>query len=533
MQVADLVSTLSDRGVQLWADRDKLKVNAPKGVLTSQLLQELATRKTEVLSFLRQPAGCALTEAGLSADTLGRLIGGAGRGDRAFKSPVIAAERMARQLKVTFRPLPAGFANEVVREFRDELEQELADCGVRIVPWEDATREIEFKGVWGRYARCVVKSDIQAVVDVDRPVNRHKRCLAEHVYRLYSRFVAKGERPAVTRISQLTGWAEDRAMHRLEDPTATQVISLVPLDREFVDADKPYEQKISLGVETLVSRFSEMAIGVARDRLSIVNMNLSDSVFDRAQLGRFVAKSLIPKIYVPIAPLPLSQFEIGEYDPTQSDAASQLVELSRALGSTGLFPSGFKLGEAIARQSHRDIVTELVSGRTGVSYGFVAYVEPPTYVGAIDISAAEWDALVPVDGYDEFELRQNDLGRQYVQTTIGGEAMYRQIPDVWLTCSRSGANKTDLNLTRDILRLGLTGQLQLQLPVGADAKADIKPSYDTYVMVAIALAAALYAPELVRNGAPVIHFHGYANRDWFAEGEAYAGVDRPSVPCGT
>ena len=77
-------------------------------------------------------------------------------------------------------------------------------------------------------------------------------------------------------------------------------------------------------------------------------------------------------------------------------------------------------------------------------------------------------------------------------------------------------------------------QLFPQFPQGVNpATLDIKPSYDTYVMVAIALAAALYTPELIQQGAPMVHFHGYPARQWFQANEMYAGVENPSVPCGT
>jgi hypothetical protein len=52
-------------------------------------------------------------------------------------------------------------------------------------------------------------------------------------------------------------------------------------------------------------------------------------------------------------------------------------------------------------------------------------------------------------------------------------------------------------------------------------------------MLAISLSAALYAPELIENGAPIVHFHGYPAFDWFQEDEYCFGVDNPSVPCGT
>lgn len=52
-------------------------------------------------------------------------------------------------------------------------------------------------------------------------------------------------------------------------------------------------------------------------------------------------------------------------------------------------------------------------------------------------------------------------------------------------------------------------------------------------MIAIALATALYTPELIAAGAPIIHFHGYPNKAWFSSQEAIAGTHNPAVPCGT
>nr|MCU0534549.1 non-ribosomal peptide synthase [Hydrococcus sp. Prado102] len=227
-------------------------------------------------------------------------------------------------------------------------------------------------------------------------------------------------------------------------------------------------------------------------------------------------------------------FDVGKYDPTQSIYAKKLVQLSQRLSTTGLFPSGFKIGEIIKRKSHRDIVDSIVNGRTGVSYGFVAYIEPPQYIGSPEISECEWENLLPTEGFDRNEVRQNDIGRRYLKTKIKERYAYKQIPDICLVCSRSGANKTDLNLEQDIIRLGLKDRLCLQISRDIDSqRIDIKPSYDTYVMVAIALGAALYAPALIENGAPMVHFHGYPSKDWFEMNEYYAGVNNPSVPCGT
>ncbi|MBD2448804.1 non-ribosomal peptide synthase [Nostoc sp. FACHB-152] len=545
MNVSDFVNKLTQQGVHFWADNDKLKINSPKGVLTPQLQIDIAAYKTEIISFLRNyNYSSDFTSTGLSLQTIGRLIGGYYEClAMQFKSPVIDSKVMAKQLKVTFRPLPKGFNNATVLEFRKELELKLQNQGVKVLTWEEATREfsyeIKFPLVkWKKKMIIrIVKADVNAVIDVERQfsfVGGLKSYLAERFYQFYSRFILKNQKISVAKITQLIGWAEDNIIQRLEDPTSTQVILIKEIDKNFVDSQISYQQKIAIGVNTIIKNFAEIVIGVSDNKISILNMNLSDSIFPRENFDNFVFKSLIPKIYVPIAPLPMSQFEVSKYNPHQSIYATKLVKLSKELATTGLFPSGFKLGEVIKRKSHRDIVDSIVNGRTGVSYGFVAYAEPPQYIGATEISEQEWQSLLAVEGFSNNEVRVNNIGRRYIKTRIKNKYVYKQIPDIWLVSSRSGANKTDLNLECDVLRMGLKNQLCLQIPEGIDPQeVDIKPSYDTYVLVAIALATALYAPELIQEGAPMIHFHGYPAKEWLKSNEYYAGVENPSVPCGT
>ena len=552
MDTAQLITALEHRGIRLWVDGEKLRLNAPKGTLTPQIKAEIVAHKLALLDWLSsKPAdgdSCQTkaqtrtqTGCGLSLQTIGRLIGGS-----RSAAPVVAPSVMAKRLRVTFRPLPKGAdVDSEVLDLRAALESVLQSQGVEIVPWQKATRPfipMLTRTVPGagwqlpniqQSAIDVVRSDINAVFDVERPVSaltQIKSAIAEQLYRISS---APSSSPAsVSEITRRVSWAEDHAIQRLEDPTATQVVLLARQDETFVSEETPYIEKIGRGVETLVSRFSEIVIGASRSQISILNMNLSDSVFPREQLSQFVVRSLIPKLYVPIAPLPLSRFDIGSYEPTASPYAQNLVQLSKRLAATDLFPAGFKLSQVVRRRSHRDIVSAILNGRTGVSYGFVAYAEPPVYVGAKEISAAQWQRLSPVEGFSSEEIRQTEAGRYYARTCVNKDVFYRQIPDIWLVCSRSGADKTNLDISQDILRLGVTSEgLRLEKPDLSDTQ--MQPSYDTYVMVAIALSAALYMPELVEQGAPIIHFHGYAAKGWFTSQEAVAGYNNPAVPCGT
>ena len=61
MNTVEFLSTLRRLDVQLFADGDRLRCNAPRGVLTPALQTEIAQRKAEILIYLRQVQGAERT----------------------------------------------------------------------------------------------------------------------------------------------------------------------------------------------------------------------------------------------------------------------------------------------------------------------------------------------------------------------------------------------------------------------------------------------------------------------------------------
>jgi len=549
MNVSELVANLTQQGVDLWVDNDKLKIRSPKGVITPDIQEKIVTYKTEIVAFLQEMDVAVDLEStplpqGLNLQTIGRLIGGfAQQSSVEYKPPIIDPKIMAQKLTVTFKPLPNSYKNQEILKFRQELQEQLKYYGVKILSWEEAIAEFNYDLILPiinkkqNFKFKGVKSEVNAIIDVEIPpsfVRKLGIVLAETIYQIYSRVILNNRKIPVIKIARLSSWAEDYAAKYVDNPSKTQVIVITNIDRDFINPLIPYKEKINIGLNTLIRTFSEIVIGVSSDKISILNMNLSDSIFRRNEIANFVLKSLIPKVFVPIAPLLLSRFEVEQYNPQESIYAAKLVKLGQELASTDLFPPGFKLDKVIKRKSHRDIVSTIINGRTGVSYGFVAYAEPPQYFGEIEITKNEWENLLPVPGFSSHEIRQNDKGRRYAKIKKLEEYVFRQIPDIWLVSSRSGSNKTNLNIADDAIRIGLKDKLYLQLPkVIRSELVDMKPSYDIYVMLAISLSAALYTPELIKDGAPIVHFHGYPALDWFKSNEHCVGVDNPSVPCGT
>lgn len=480
---------------------------------------------------------------GLSATTIGRLISGFGERETAlYRDAVVDPDRMARLCRVTFRPLPRGYCNRAVLDLRRDLEQALLRSGVDVVPWEAATVPFRQKGFLPVLHRPLhvtmraVHSGIHAVFDVERPICLLRRMgigVVEGLYRLTCRLRPNVRDGSVSSIGRLSLWADNHVAKYLQDHRRTQIVTLTEFDRPLVDPHLPYQQRVGLGLTILARLFSPIVIGVCDGRVSVVNMNLTDSIVGQDELDTFVRDCLVPKLYLPIVPLLPSQFEVGRYDPHTTDSARQLVGLSESLARLGLLPGVEAVRRLLTRPSRRDMARAIMAGRTGVSFGFLAFIEPPRYVGPMDISAAEWHDLKPSPVYPAEEIRRNAQGRLYARIPLRGATVFRQIPDLWIVSSRSGCDKTRLRLDRDVIRIGYDGHLRIERPEQASAAEDLNPSYDIRVMLAVALATALYAPHLLAAGAPLFHFHGYPDREWFGADEAFAGADNPAVPCGT
>ncbi|MCP4655815.1 MAG: non-ribosomal peptide synthetase, partial [bacterium] len=67
MTTEELLSRLRRLDVVLWAEDDRLRFNAPRGVLDSELRGELAARKEEILAFLRTARTTGVTAPAIDA----------------------------------------------------------------------------------------------------------------------------------------------------------------------------------------------------------------------------------------------------------------------------------------------------------------------------------------------------------------------------------------------------------------------------------------------------------------------------------
>ena len=446
-------------------------------------------------------------------------------------NPMLTSD-MAREISVTFRPLPNGYDNESVVEFREKLDTRLRHFGVSVIPWNQACRH-QTQSIYNVFRNKKVGKNINAVFDVDRKdtvLRGFLKALAEKIYLLRRR---KGM--AVMEVLRLSAWADDFVCKHIQNLNSTQIITMAPFDDEFCNHNSTYNRKITIGLFQLTKYMSEMVIGVDSEKFSLVNLNLSDSVYPNEGLDNFLLKSLVPKLFGPVTPPLLNKFNISDFNPIESESVQKLSNLSQQIGLTGLFPKGSAFKDKVARQSHVDVIEKMLEGRTASSYGFIAIAESPTYVDAMHVDLSAWNKFSDIEGLDPNYIRISNTGRWYIKVTLKRDVIFQEVPDIWVAISRSGCDKSNLNASADIVKIGLIkGKLQLKMPSGANlSKKDIRPSFDSYVILAQALAVALYMPEMARREVAIVHFHGYPSLHWFESGEYYSGELNPSLPCGT
>lgn len=478
---------------------------------------------------------------GLSLRSIGRMISGFGELNTSqFREPVTDTESMAQQCRVTFRPLPKGYKDAKILGLREQLQVELEAFGVQVLSWEDATVDFYQTGTIPFLRKSIsyktrgVVGSVNAVFDVTRPkgIWTWLGILLTELMYLLECLVRRKPADSLPALARLSLWSEDLAVRNLMDHRRTQVLTLSDVDSRLVEPDQPYTERVRLGLAALAESLAHMVLGVSGEKISMINLNMADSVFEQSEIRRFTRHVLIPKLFVPIVPLLQSYFEVEHHDPQDHPSVEEVAEMGRRLAPTGLLPGGYRIRSILWRKSRSDLVRMYADGRTGVSFGFIARVEQPIYVGPEEISEVDWLNLPASKVYPSDEVRRSEQGRNYVKVDSIDGTVYRQIPDLWIASSRSGSVKTNLDPNRDVMRIGYDGRFRMSLPIGTEV-GELKPSFDIRVMVALGLAAALYRPKFIANGAALFHFHGYPHRNWFGDEERHLGADNPTVPCGT
>lgn len=260
-----------------------------------------------------------------------------------------------------------------------------------------------------------------------------------------------------------------------------------------------------------------------------------------------VLNSLIPKIAAPVRPPNINNFIIDKdsFDPEDNfhrPFVQDLINSGPMLQKTGLYPAGKNIDNLKFRNNfYRWIGSILLDKRNGMSYGFLARQLPIKLGEVIRIEDANKDIKNLISGKDYFYYKN----KLYIIFNIHNKRYIIDVPEVWVLTSRSGSDKTNLNIKCDILKMGLvSGQMFLNLPVSCNEKVNARPSFDTGVILAHSLSSAIlasilnyfkpgnkFSKELSNNGFALAHWHGYIDPKYLDDRYNIYGYSNPSVSC--
>lgn len=411
-------------------------------------------------------------------------------------------EEMARSLQICI--FPHVSTNERLKRFDQRLSNVLIHAGAKFIQYPEALIE----GVNERVRKGVVLIASGDVADDRLPIN-HVSSLSENVI-----------------VSVLEHACPAHAHTDLQ-------------------------AKLNAMMSDMAWHFAHVLIYLEPDD-SVTVCNWNGAII-QCRDDRQLAEVLVPKLAAPVVPPRMSDFDArpNAFDPANEKhqaAIRDMVESGPLWAATGLMISQTLVSSLNFRNKYyRRLGAMHLDHRTGMSYGFLARQLPvPELEPAMTLAEAR-DRLPCQDNLEQPGRLHSAQDKTYLSLSTAGEVWVVPIPDVWVLSTRSGCEKTKLNAAQDIVRYGLNkGRIIFETPLGTSPISDCKPSYDTMVIVAHALANAIMASvlaaldsralfyELLKDqGLALAHWHGFLNADQVQKDYPLHGESNPGVSCST
>ncbi|MGA9116490.1 MAG: hypothetical protein WB626_06925 [Bacteroidota bacterium] len=327
------------------------------------------------------------------------------------------------------------------------------------------------------------------------------------------------------------------------------IVGLLDRPLPVEDSHHPQERLNSI-VRDLSWSIVQVVIYVQEDAWTICTMNGAIIRCPHGEtLDGDVLATLIPKLAAPVVPPHTSDYDLREGDldvaaPGIAPYARDFASSSPLWQRTGLMLFHTSLDSLKFRNRYyRRIAAAYLDHRSGMSYGFLARqlagpVRPAETLEEFLRGEADGRA-------QEGVWRRDD--RLWVRLDFHAGPLVAEVPPVWILSTRSGCDKTRIDIARDLVLTGLVrGTVVFKTPRGMSARVDCRPSYDTAAILAHAAGNALAASVLkqLRPGAPFVeafersgmaiaHWHGDLDRAALPAGYFVHGRTNPPVSCST
>ena len=403
----------------------------------------------------------------------------------------LSIKGMADNLKVTFRQLNP--ISDSLNNFYDNLRLSFEELGVQTLDFEDALDDN--KKVRPNIAVFVAGMNDDA-----------KDMMVNHVSSLYK--------------NPIIGLYEGACPANPEDSNQDKLSSIISV--------------LAYDVVHIAIFTNEQAWTICTMNGAIIsipyNQNLTNNIFNLL-VPKLTAQVVPPSILTDI----LYRTEI--FDPRQPEFTPIIEDLTSAaliLKEDGLIMSHTKVSSLkFKNKFHERVIKAFLDQRSGMSYGFMVWQLPVQSKPAVLVNSNDIEDFYP--------------NKNYIKVSFRGKQYRIEIPDVWVISTRSGCDKTNLDISKDIVRMGLSnGEVILDLPIGSTKEQDVKPSYDTLAILAHALGNSilssllktingdnLFSQALDTKGASLFHWHGYLEKDQVPLNHFIHGDENPSVSCST
>lgn len=453
----------------------------------------------------------------------------------------VTANEMASRLAVTFFPPTKPSTNEA--NFSKKLHDKLIELNVEVVPFEDALFDLTF---WQKI-KIVAKAVALNIKIVFSRMGVGDASLAD-LGLPFSMSLGKKIRRGIAVIATGEGVTGNLPMDLTTSFKENPVITIIDRPEE-VDEQSGYIEHMEAALKQFAWHMTNLVISVTDKQWTIYSFNGSYPTYDLAAgFTDGVMNNLIPKISAQVTPPRLSEFEIKEnsFDPGSRQyvtAIKDLVDGGALLDKSGLYPRRKNIKDLYFRNNlYRWIGNIHLDKRSGMSYGFVARQLP-----------TELSELILLDEFKKLNIEAEPItdalysldGQFYLSIGLVGQEYAIKLPEVYVLTSKSGADKSKLDIGTDIIKMGLVnGVMKLETAIGSDMNNDYRPSFDTKVILAHILGNAIIASvlEFIRpgnsfskmiskEGIGLAHWHGYVKDGDFPGGFIIHGEANLPVSC--
>ncbi len=470
----------------------------------------------------------------ISQDSLLKILGIAGDVN-------MDSHSMASSLNVTFYPKHFDISNEI-KDFSVSLRESFKEVGVNVIPYEESIEKISFVKSFKRFLRIIISNIIYLLSPNYR--KKHFWISRSGLKVAMSRFRIKKGISVIVLGEQKS---EDLPMQYIYNFKYNSIVTIVDFPDQ-IKSDSDFEDHFKLSLSLFAYNMSNIIIGVQKRKWILYNFNGSHTIYDnnKSNLSNQILDSLIPKLSAPISPYTLGEFNLKKHafnveDDKYKNFIEDFIEGGKLFELTKLFPAGVKLKDLPFRNDfHKWIGSIHLDKRNGMSYGFLSRQLPVCIEKIIPWNEMKKN-ITGSNSEDFFWMKD----RLYVKLTIHNQEYGMRVPDVWVLSQRSGSSKTNMDPTKDLLKLGLkNGEMYMETPIGSKMTDEFKPSFDTKLILAHAVGNAIIASvfdyfvvnkeyvNMIKNrGIAICHWHGYFERDKIPSNVWVYGQTKPHVSC--